>query len=81
MRVNIGFPVVRTDARFTKILGWVDLVSYGAPPTHGAKVELCYYTCTSTIVIVRLKEILWEEPFVTDCLKLFKNVIYMFSQG
>ena len=75
MRVNIGFPVVRTDARLPNFLGWVDLVSYGAPPTHGVNVELCYYPCTSTVIIVRLKEILCEEPFVTDCLKLCKNVI------
>ena len=41
VRVNIGFPVVRTDGRrsvyghvITKLLGLVDLLRYGAPPTR-----------------------------------------------
>ena len=41
-RVNIGFPVVRTDGRsfvrctvtwLPNFLGWIDYLSYGAPPT------------------------------------------------
>ena len=37
VRLNIGFPVVRTDGRavygtlLPDFLGWVDLFSYGAP--------------------------------------------------
>ena len=59
VRVNIGYPVVRTDGRWTvgvrsvyghaitKFSGmgkWVNLLSYGAPPTSAlrARVELRY---------------------------------------
>ena len=51
VRVNIGFPVVRTDGGrsvyghvLPNFLGWVDLLSNGAPPTRAlrAHVELRY---------------------------------------
>ena len=62
MRVNIGFPVVRTDGRrsvygqvITKFSG---MGSYGAPPTSAlrARVELRYQQ--------KCNLCLWEEFFI-----------------
>ena len=47
MRVNIGMPVVRTDARsrdYQIFLEWVDIFTHGAPPAHfarGAPLSIC----------------------------------------
>ena len=45
LRLNIGFPVMRTDGRCTvtwlpNFLGWLDLLSYGAPLARALRLEL-----------------------------------------
>ena len=64
MRVGIGMPVVRTDARsvarsvghvITKFSGmaWVDYLSYGAPPTSvlRARMELRVMALYPTVIL------------------------------
>ena len=61
VRVNIGFPVVRTDGRWSAVggrctvtwlpnfLGWVDLLCYGAPPTRALA---CAWSSANMLFII-----------------------------
>ena len=85
VKVNIGFPVVRTDGlsggRCTvtwspNFLGWVDLLSYGTPPTRArsVRVELGYQfdgRSTNSTFLYCKERLFHTQGETCDKLKLF----------
>ena len=59
----------------TKFLGWVDLLSYGAPPTRSARVELRYKSITFSNInknffsCVQLLSQFFAHPVVQNLMK------------